>query len=53
MLLNCARATALALLFTLTGCGGFDTGLSPRPDGRKEQATLTVPPPGVLRGTAS
>ena len=52
MLLKCMRATALALLFTLTACGGFDTGLNPLPDVRKEQGPLTAPPAGVLRGVS-
>ena len=37
MLLTCLRATALAVLFTLTACGGFDTGLNPRPDVRRSK----------------
>lgn len=53
MLLMGVCATALGVLFTLTACNGIDAGLNPRPDVRKEQGPLTVPPPGVLRGTAS
>ena len=53
MFLKCSTLfAALALLLALAGCGGFDTGLNPRPDVRKEQGPLTVPPPSALRGTA-
>ena len=45
MLLKCVRATALTLLFTLTACDGFDTGLNPRTDVRNEQGPLTMSPP--------
>lgn len=44
------RPAAFALLFTLTACNGFDTGFNPRPDVRKEQGPLIVPPPSVVRG---
>ena len=50
MLQTMTRATALFLLLAVTACNGIDTGLNPRPDVRKEQGSLTVPPPGVLRG---
>jgi hypothetical protein len=46
------RAVALVLLLAVSACNGIDTGLNPRPDVRKEQGPLTVPPAGVLRGTA-
>lgn len=39
------RAVTLASLLALSACNGFDTGLNPRPDVRKEQGPLTVPPP--------
>lgn len=46
------RAATLVSLLALAACNGFDTGLNPRPDMRKEQGPLTVPPPSALRGTA-
>ncbi len=45
-------ATILAALLGLAGCNGIDLGINPGPDVRKQQGPLTVPPPGVLRGTA-
>lgn len=45
-------AVLLAASCAVTGCNGFDLGINPGPDVRKEQGPLVKPPPGVLAGTA-
>ena len=44
------RGASLAILLAVTACNGFDTGFNPRPDMRKEQGPLTVPPPLAREG---
>ena len=44
------RPIALSLLLATSACGGFDTGLNPRPDVGKEQGPLVAPPAAVVRG---
>ncbi len=51
------RGAALALALGLsavglTGCGGIDLGDNPGRDVDKQTGPLTVPPPGVVKGTA-
>ena len=49
---NVAPLAALLAALTVSGCNGIDLGDNPSADVRKETGPLTLPPPGVVRGTA-
>ena len=45
------RGAMMALALGVGGCSGIDLGDNPGRDVRKEVGPLTVPPPGVQKGT--